>query len=331
MPISGPSSYIVVVPAFINHWTDANALGSLITIDGTALGQLSDVGISYLQGLQTELLGARDTLETTNVDLGISSGNVLGHKTWLQAQCVAFNKAVRADHSTTAFVDVLPQAPQVSDGREKFNKPVRMLLTLWARVNTYRAALVPPKSALTLPASLTAITLATMTARLATMLAEQNTHEEREQQAALDRLKRENVQDRIYPVLKIYRQKIEASFAPTAAIVLSLPELTDSGAGTPEPGVLTAALNAAGTEVVMTGTVSPSATVASHQLRASVGEEPQSDEESMRAEFPLGMPIALTTDYGLGVPGARVHWRLVAITADGHERATPWQSFQRPL
>ena len=51
----------------------------------------------------------------------------------------------------------------------------------------------------------------------------------------------------------------------------------------------------------------------------------------MRAEFPLGQAIALSSDYGLSVPGAKVHWRLVAITADGHEGGTPWLSFQRPL
>ncbi len=328
MPITGPSSYISVVPAFLNHWTDANLLGPAIVVDGVPLGQLGDVGIAFLQGLQTELLAARDALEVTNLEVALSSAALLGHKTFLNAQCVAFNKVVRADHSTTTFGQALPEAPQPGDGREKFNRPIRQMLNLWAKVNTYRTGLTPAKSPIVLLGN---VSVTTCTTRLASLVAEQNTFEEREQQAALDRLKRENVQDRIYPLLKLYRAKVEASFAPNAPIVLSLPALTDSGSGKPEPGALAGALNPAGTAVGLTGTPSASASVVAHQLRASVGEAPEADDETMRAEFPLGQAIALSSDYGLSVPGARVHWRLVAITADGHEGATPWRTFQRPL
>ena len=328
MPITGPSSYISVVPAFLNHWADANLLGQAVTVDGVALGQLGDQGISFLQGLQTELLGARDTLEATNVDVALSSGALLGHKTFLQAQCVAFNKAVRADHSTTVYVQALPDAPQVADAREKFNKPIRQMLILWGKVSTYRTGLTPSKSPLVLPGN---VSSTTVTTRLALLVQEQNNFEERDQQAGLDRLKRENVQDRIYPVLKLYRAKIEALFAANAPIVLSLPALTESGQASPDAGTITGALNAAGTEAVLAGTPSPSATVVKHQLRASVGDAPNAGDETMKAEFAPGHAITLTSNFGLGVPGARVHWRLVAITADGHEGATEWLSFQRPL
>lgn len=328
MPVTGPSSYISVVPAFLNHWADANALGAAIVLDGVPLGQLGDQGIAFLQTLQTELLAARDALEATNLDVALSAAALLAHKTFLNAQCAAFNKVVRADHSTTTFVQALPEVPQFGDAREKFNRPLRQMLNLWAKVNAYRTSLTPSKSPIVLPGL---VSVTTVTTRLAALVTEQNTFEEREQQAVLDRLKRENVQDRIYPVLRIYRQKIEASFAPSAPIVLSLPALTDSGSGTPAPGGITGALNPAGTEAVLTGTASPSPTVVAHQLRASVGEEPNADDETMRAEFPLGQAIALSSDYGLSVPGAKVHWRLVAITADGHESGTPWLSFQRPL
>ena len=146
-----------------------------------------------------------------------------------------------------------------------------------------------------------------------------------------DRIVFENVQDRIYPLLKLYRAKIEALFAANAPIALSLPDLVDSGSGSPAPGTLEGVLNAEGTESVLTGEPSVSASVVKHQLRASVGEEPSAGDEAVRAEFALGEEIALTSDYGLSVPGAGVHWRLVAVTADGHEGTTDWVSLQRPL
>ena len=139
------------------------------------------------------------------------------------------------------------------------------------------------------------------------------------------------MQDAIYPILKLYRAKIELLFSPDTPVFQTLPALTDDGSGTPGAGSLTGSLNPAGTEATLTGTASASVTVTKHQFRASVGPEPSADDEALRAEFELGQAITLTSNYGLGVPGAKVHWRQVAVTADGHEKSTPRLTFQRPL
>jgi hypothetical protein len=71
--------------------------------------------------------------------------------------------------------------------------------------------------------------------------------------------------------------------------------------------------------------------VVKHQIRASLGATPQSEDEAVKAEFALGATIALNTAYGLGAPGAQVHFRLVAITADGHEKGSDWVTVLRPV
>jgi len=66
-------------------------------------------------------------------------------------------------------------------------------------------------------------------------------------------------------------------------------------------------------------------------MAGRVGEEPSDEDESLRAEFAPGEPISLTTNFGLTAPGATAHFRLVAISASGHESGTPWLTIQRPL
>lgn len=330
MPVtSAPTSYITVVPAFLNHWEDAEALEGPIELDGAGCGQPADVSRAGFQAMYDELLAARGVLEGTLLEAALQAGQVVGDRTWLQAQIVAFNKTVRALHGSTVFAKVLPEAPQLGSARENFNRPLRTLKNLWPKLDAYRAGRTPPLPPLELPS--TGATAVAYVARLAALVEHQDTQQEREEQADLEREVREAVQRQIYPVLKIYRLKIEALFPANAAIIQALPALTDDGTGTPEAGGLTGSLNGAGTAVTLKGKASPSGTVSGHQLRASVGPEASAADESVQAKFAPGEALALTSAYGLGVPGAKVHWRLVAVTEDGHEKGSPWLTFQRPL
>lgn len=328
MPISGASSYIVVVPIFLNHWDDANAVNGAFTLDKEATGQPADVARDDLNDLYQELVTRRDTLEETLLDLGLASGTLLGDKTWLHAQCISFNQIMRADHGTTIYARNLPVAPQLGEAREKFLKPLRLMANLWAKVNTYRAALTPPKTALTLQEG---TTLATFNTRMDTARGNFNVVEERDQQATLERALRDDQQEIIYPVLKVYRLKVEALFPAGSAILETLPALTDDGSGTPQAGTLGGTFSTTTNEATLTGTPSASKTVVRHQIRASLGPEPDAGDETLTAEYALGAPLTLTTGYGLGTPGALAHFRLVAITADGHEKGSDWVTIQRPL
>lgn len=328
MPISGPSSYLVTVPLFLNHWADANEVSGTFLLDGAQCEQPVDVGIATLQAFFDDLEMARDQVEVVAMEWALKQAEVLGLRTAVQGHAVKFNRAVRADLGSTKFAEVLPTAPGLNDAREKFMKPIRAVLSLWAKVNTYLATLTPPKPVLQLEGG---ATLDTVTLQVNALREAMDVAEERDQQATLERADRNVVQETIYPILKVYRLKVLARFAPDSAIVATLPALTEDSEATPEAGTLAGSYHAASNEAQLTGTPSPSPSVVRHQIRACVGAVPSAEDETMRTEFALGMPIALNTNYGLGAPGATVHFRLVAITADGHEKGTDWVTVQRPL
>ena len=132
-------------------------------------------------------------------------------------------------------------------------------------------------------------------------------------------------------MLKTYRAKIKVAFTADSAIVLSLPALKEDSTATPEAGTLSGHWNAVTSEADLTGTPSPSASVVRHEIRVNLGPEPDADDESMKAEFQLADTIVFHTDSGLATPGPLAHFRLVAVTADGHEKGTAWETIQRPL
>ncbi len=334
MPITGPSSYVTTVPLFINHWNDVNAAGTPVVLDMAQTGQPTPVTVGILEDLYGELTDARARVEVVMLDLALQQAEVLQEKTWLQTQVTAFNRNVRADHGASPFAKVLPVAPGVENGRERFNAPLRLVVALWGKVNAWRAAQTPVIPPLTLPGEAgggAPVTLAVFSSRSIVLAAAMDVAEEREQQATLERAERNELQGRIYPILKVYRLKIAAVFAPGSPFVETLPALSEEAGATPQPGTLTGHYDVAQEAAVLAGTPSPSASVVRHQIRASVGEEPQVDDEVVRAEFEPGVPIALETTYGLAAPGETVNFRLVAITADGHERGTEWVRVQRPV
>ena len=138
-----------------------------------------------------------------------------------------------------------------------------------------------------------------------------------------------DARDQIYPVPRVYLLEIQAAFHAGPAIVETLPALTENGhqhaaaIGGPSGQSVAASISAS-----LTGTASTSSTVVLHQIRASVTEDPSVEDESVVVEF---APLTLSTTYGLTVPGAKAHFRLVGITADGHESGSDWVTIERPV
>jgi len=328
MPITGPTSYITTVPLFLNHWEDANEIDELIVLDAVACGQTADVDRARLSGLFTTLTAQRDALEAVLLEINLGYGTLQQEKAVLQTAVIKFNRKVRSDHGGTTYERALEVAPNVSDGRDKFQGPLRRTRLLWTTLNAWRAAQTTPRPALILEGGMT---LAQFSTAFDALVAQWNLVEEREQEAALQRGRRNDAQDEIYPVLRVYRLKIQATFPAGSAIVETLPALTDTATGTPEPGALSGQWVAASTNASLTGTASTSSTVVCHQIRASVTEDPSVEDESVVAEFALGTPLTLSTTYGLTVSGAKAHFRLVGITADGHESGSEWVTIERPV
>ena len=328
MPIQGPTSYFTVVPLFINHWNDANTAngGVPISLSKEETGLTVDPVVADLEALFSALEQHRDNVENLAQDVSIQSAVVTGMKELMLAKMNDFNTKMRADYASSPYGKNLSDVPQATSGRDAFLKPMRDTNRLWAKVNLWLVSLGKPELRLKGEFQQAAFNTALDSLRTAW-----NDWESLEQDWSLDIQKRNDAQDVIYPILKVYRLKIPSIFAEGSAILDTLPLLTPVAGSTPQAPGLTGGWSVVNSRGEFTGTPSPTAAVTRNQLRACVGPDYNENIENVVATLDAGEPIVFTTTWGLTTPGAVASFRLVAQTADGHERGSAPVIIARPL
>jgi hypothetical protein len=328
MPITGPTSYVLTVEQFLNHWADANALlgASPLILKKDATGTAADVARAGLVTLQAELNTAREAVEQAALDLALLRGEGAILKAALHAQLNDFNEAVRADHPNSAYAQVLPAVPSINEGRERFLRPLRDAMKLWLKVNTYRTS--TGGTALVLKG---AVDQGAFSSSVNNLRSKYEAIEEAEQQLALNRQARNDVQDKIYPILKAYRAKLPTLFAGDAAIVATLPALTPSASATPQAPGLSGAWNAGNVRAEFVGVASTSQSVVKHQWRVCLSADYDSEFEQVDGNIDVGDPLTFNVTTGLGVPGSVISVKLYAMTADGHEAGSGPVVIERPV
>ena len=328
MPIQGPTSYFTVVPLFINHWKDANtANGGLpISLSKEETELTTDPVVADLEALFSALEQHRDNVENLAQDVSIQSAVVTGMKEFMLAKMNDFNTKMRADLASSPYGKNLSDVPQISSGRDAFLKPLRDTNRLWAKVNSWLVSLGKPQMKLKSDYQQGPFNSALDALRTAW-----NDWESLEQDWALDIQKRNDAQDVIYPILKVYRLKIPSVFAEGSAILDTLPLLTPVAGSTPQAPGLAGGWSVVNNRGEFNGTPSPTASVTKNQLRACVGPVYNENTENVVATLDAGEPIVFTTTWGLTTPGAVASYRLYAVTADGHERGSAPVVITRPL
>ena len=327
MPIVGPVSYFSVTQSFINHWTDANtANGAAILLNKDELELAADASVATLTGLLSTLEARRDAVEDVAQDVSIKRAIATGMRAFLIVKMGDFNDMMRAEHGSSVYGQSLALVPGISDGRDALLKPLRDTNRLWTKVNAWRVS--QGKTALLTKGSYAQSAFNSALAGARTAL---DDLEEREQQLGLDIRNRNSVQDNIYPILKVYRLKIPAIFPAGHALVNSLPALTPTPGTTPAAPGLTMGWSAANGRAEGSGTASPTVAVTQHQLRASAGPLHDENTEVVVQTIEAGQPLAFATTWGQTIPGGVTSYRLVAMTADGHERGSAPVVVSRPL
>lgn len=328
MPIQGPTSYFTVVPLFTLHWSDANAAngGVAITLNKDETGTVTDTTLANLQALFTSLELLRDNVENKAQDVGIQSAVVTGLKEFMLAKMNDFNTKMRADLASSPYGKNLSDVPQISSGRDAFLKPLRDTNRLWAKVNAWLLTQAKPELKLKGDYQQGPFNSALDALRTAW-----NEWEGLEQDWALDIQKRNDAQDVIYPILRVYRLKIPSIFAEGSAILDTLPLLTPVPGSTPQAPGLIGGYSVPNNRGEFTGTPSPTPAVTIYQLRACVGPDYNPNTENVVATLNAGVPIVFNTTWGLTTPGAVSSFRLYALTADGHERSSETVIIARPL
>lgn len=327
MPITGPTSYVSTTEQFLNHWADANAAlaPAVLSLSKDTLGTVADVLVADLTTLKTQLDTARDAVEQTLVDISVGRAELDTMKEQMHDLLLAFNDAINADLARTPYARVLEPVPGTQQGREAFLKPVRNTLKLWVKVNAFLTA-----TGSGTPLSVKGLTQSEANDQFLNLRGQWELVEEREQQVGIERGKRDDVQAKIYPILKAYRQKVPTKFPPGSALVTSLPLLTPLPGSTPQPPALAGAWNAATGVADLTGTASTSASVVRHQLRGCPSEDYSTDDEAVVATLEGAVPLVFHTTFGLTVAGELASFRLYAMTADGHEAGSDTAVIARP-
>ena len=328
MPIQGPTSFFTVVPLFINHWKDANAAngGVAIKLNKDETGTATDPVVADLEALFSSLEGLRDNVENMAQDVGIQSAVVTGLKEFMLVKMNDFNKKMRADYASSSYGRNLADVPQISAGRDAFMKPLRDTKRLWAKVNQWLVSQGQP-----VLKAIGNYEQGPFSSALESLRTAWNDWEGLEQDWSLDIQKRNDVQDVIYPILKVYRLKIPSVFAAGSAILDTLPLLTPVAGSTPQAPGLVAGWSVVNNRAESTGTPSPTAAVTRYQLRGCIGPDHNDNTENVIATLDAGEPLVFTTTWGLTTPGSVVSVRLVAMTADGHERGSEPVVITRPL
>ena len=307
MPITGPSSYPSTTEAFISHWMDVNAAlppGSPLTV-----GEDDDKKtLADLSTLSGELTGARATLTGDLLDLTLARGTVKELEDALQPRFNQFVSRVRGSYAGKAFERALPKAPNWDASDSKVIQPLDAMTALWTKINTAQA------TPLLLADNYDIAAWAASFAALRTAYTAVNMLEAH---CRLSRELRNDLQDEIYEILKLYRVAVPSAFAPGNALIDSLPRLSPLPGSTPDAVSVSASYDATAHQAVIGWTASTDANLDRYEVRGVPGPDYSGDDEAVLGTVEKDEPREFRTDFALGTPGAVASFKVyVVLTTD---------------
>jgi hypothetical protein len=328
MAISGSSSYVPTTRLFTAHWQDANAalppLKPLVLPSGTA-GFPADVTqanlVALLEADGTGLISLREKVEEARNLVETSSAQVSIGKSLLLGRLVEFNAFVRTWHENTKWVASLPQAPRISAEESGFTKPLDDVAAQW---NTMQNELGTDIGLLDDYA------LIDFTDALADLRSYYSQWSAAGQQLKMAIQTRIAMEDRIYAVLKKYREMVPLRVAKGSPVYLSMPRLTPVPGHTPAAVVLTGLWSVADTKAELGWTASTEAALKHYQVRFCSGPEYVNEEEETIATILPAGPLALLTLAGLSVPGASASYKVYVVLDSDNEKGSGAVVVTRP-
>lgn len=315
MPISGAASFLPTTSQFLDHWQDVDTalgVGSPLILRKETLNSSANVARADLETLYDTLVAQHMTVQASVVEVDLARGELFDAKTRLAVLLAKFNDKVRALLANTKWERALPDLPQVDAGRGIFSDAISGALALWLKINSTGAAggslnLRDGESSDDLSDELN--NLDVLYRALSRM----------ERTLKLEREERNDLQDRIYPILRQYRVAVPGFFSRESAIMAALPRLTPELGHTPEPVNASGVWVAAQTQARLEWTASADPDLAEYEIRYSPGTEYHNDVEDVIASIPAGDPLVFLTDHALTQPGATALFKVYVILNTGNE------------
>lgn len=328
MPITGPASYLPTTSEFLDHWQDVNtALGAAgpLVIPGRTIGLTTDVNRAALETLYNSLVAQHVTVQSALVAVDLARGDLEDYKATLLAQLNMFNEKVRALLGNTKWERALTEVPSISAGQGAFTDPLNGALALWQRINSEEA--LGPGETLVLRDGTDIGTYQDILLQLDGIF---RALSRAERTLKLEREERNDIQDRIYPILKQYRVAVPGYFAADSAIMESLPRLTPEAGHTPAAVNASIVWDAATSKARIEWEASTDADLANYQVRYSPGTVYHEEDEDVLETFAPGDPRIYETNHALTIPGATALFRVYVILTTGNEKGGSTLEIMRP-
>lgn len=328
MPISGASSYVPTCQAFLSHWEDVDSvLGAAtpLTIAGQVLGQSTPIFRAGFEALYNSLLAQRDAVTTTLVDLDLARGDAQDLRAKLVTRIGQFIGEVRGNLAGTKYERALPELPDSQSTQDTLQKATVRAVALWTKLNADLT------TGMTLPLVLEGgFALGGLTDLMNAIPLTYLALEKARGQVKLEREERNDLQDRIYPVLKAYRQVMPQKFPAGHALITALPDLTPKPGATPDAVALTAVWSAADTKAKLEWAASSESALDHYEVRAVPGEEYDVDDEVQVASIPKNGPRLLLTEQFLSAPGQHASFKVYVVLTTGNEAGSEPVTVTRP-
>ncbi len=328
MAISGPASYVPTTSDFVDHWTDVNtALGAAgpLVLRKESIEADADATVATLDGLYNQLRSQHQTLQGHVIDVDLARGTLEDLKSALLARFNMFNERVRADLGNTKWERALPQVPGLGAGQGAFTEPLNGALALWSRIDSDHA--LGANKTLKLRDGTPFDDFEGQIGQLDPTYRALN---RAERTLKLEREERNEIQNRIYPILKQFRVAVPGYFAPEHPLVTTLPRLTPEPGHTPEPVEATATWDAAAGKAKITWEASEDEGLDHYEVRHSPGSEYHEDVEDVLGRVEPDEAREFLTSHALGQPGAKALFRVVVVLGTGNERGSATLAVTRP-
>lgn len=308
MPISGPSSYLSTTDLFIAHWMSANA--SLDPSNPIILAR--SISVTSLTDLRDVLETQRAAVESGRNALEGARSDIETRKAMALERLVQFNGKVRSLQPGTRWEAMLPKAFSQTEGMGRVLPPLDELLDLWLRQNQENPIIILRSN----------YAAGDFQSDLAALKTAYTTYSQAEVALGLARATRNETQEKIYEILKQYRQRIPSEFPDSSPFIATLPRLTPLPGSTPDAVTLTGTYDPTEQSSDLAWSEVIDEDVTQLELRATIGPEYDSSDETVVARFSPNDPREWRGTFGLLVPGAKVSFKMYAVSEEGNERGS---------
>ncbi len=322
MPITNIGSYPITMQEFVEHWIDVNAaLGGAPATDYLLHGGYTLATFTTDRATLAALIISINSDQT----VVIAAAQRDAKKEAIRGRMVQFRGAAQNNLAGSIYQRLAPTLPDLTDDESDYLDPFDDMANLWAKINA--DATVP---GFTPPLLLQGgYTVANFATDIAALRAAYTAVGAAEENARLDRAKRDDLMVAAYERMKQYRGGLVVVLPPGDPLLATVPDLSPGPGPVLEPVTLSGFWNTATLMADLSWTESTDANLGHYSLRVSF-EVPYNEETEVLVNNVMPPLLTYSTDQGLTVPTNTVLFRVYAVRTTGAEAGSNIHEVHRP-